>query len=227
MTALKDEIGIFHAALAQLFLVLIVVIAVVLSIRWQRMRPLALAATQRLQTLWLAATLLIFLQLILGACMRHQHAGLAIPDFPLAYGTWWPDTSPEAILRYNQQRGEVRALNEITAAQVLMQMGHRILALAILGAVFGAAWSAWRALGRGHALAKGSMLWALLIAIQVILGAATIWTNKSADLATAHVAVGALSLVTGVWLILVGRRALVTLSSPRLAVEHARVEVAA
>ena len=33
---------------------------------------------------------LIFGQLILGATMRHQHAGLAIPDFPLAYGKLWP-----------------------------------------------------------------------------------------------------------------------------------------
>src|SRR5437667_3258603 len=28
-------------------------------------------------------TLWLFAQLILGATMRHQHAGLAIPDFPL------------------------------------------------------------------------------------------------------------------------------------------------
>ena len=35
-----------------------------------------------LRWLVLAATLLIFCQLILGATMRGQHAGLAIPDFP-------------------------------------------------------------------------------------------------------------------------------------------------
>ena len=32
---------------------------------------------------------------------------------------------------------------------------------------------------------------------QAFLGAATIWTGKSADIATAHVACGALCLVTG------------------------------
>jgi heme A synthase len=42
-----------------------------------------------------------------------------------------------------------------------------------------------------------------LIFAQVALGAATIWTNKAADIATAHVMVGALSLVTGtLWCII-------------------------
>jgi heme A synthase len=36
-----------------------------------------------------------------------------------------------------------------------------------------------------------------LILLQVGLGAATIWTNKAADVATAHVLVGALALAVG------------------------------
>ena len=36
--------------------------------------------------------------------------------------------------------------------------------------------------------------------LQVGLGAATIWTSKAADIATAHVAVCALSLMTGAML---------------------------
>jgi cytochrome c oxidase assembly protein subunit 15 len=41
------------------------------------------------------------------------------------------------------------------------------------------------------------MIWMALILTQALLGAATIWTGKSADIATAHVACGALCLVTG------------------------------
>ena len=41
----------------------------------------------------LYVTILIFVQLLIAATMRHQHAGLAISDFPLAYGKIWPDTS--------------------------------------------------------------------------------------------------------------------------------------
>jgi heme A synthase len=49
-------------------------------------------------------------------------------------------------------------------------------------------------------------VWLALILAQAALGAATIWTGKAADIATAHVAVGALSLVTGVALCLMAVR---------------------
>ncbi len=61
--------------------------------------------------------------------MRHQHAGLAIPDFPAAYGKIWPDTSPAAVPRYNQNRLEASGENPITAFQIELQMAHRIVAL--------------------------------------------------------------------------------------------------
>src|SRR6185369_17692483 len=35
-------------------------------------------------------TAAVFAQLVLGALMRHMHAGLAIPDFPLAFGRLVP-----------------------------------------------------------------------------------------------------------------------------------------
>ena len=39
--------------------------------------------------------------------------------------------------------------------------------------------------------------WFCLILFQGFLGAYTVWSNKAADVATAHVAFGALSLVLG------------------------------
>ena len=41
-------------------------------------------------------------------------------------------------------------------------------------------------------------VWLLMILCQVGLGAWTVWSNKAADVATAHMALGALSLVVGV-----------------------------
>jgi cytochrome c oxidase assembly protein subunit 15 len=65
------------------------------------------------------------------------------------------------------------------------------------------AWQAWRRLGGKDSLAELAIFWLALICAQVALGAATIWTNKAADVATAHVMVGALSLVTGaLWCII-------------------------
>jgi heme A synthase len=43
-------------------------------------------------------------------------------------------------------------------------------------------------------------LWIFLVLTQFSLGAWTIWSNKAADVATAHVFFGALTLMTGVLL---------------------------
>src|SRR5205807_9986158 len=88
-----------------------------------------------------AATALIFGQLIIGATMRHQHAGLAIPDFPFAYGKVWPVMDPASVELYNQRRLEVVAVKPITAFQIELQMVHRIVAIIIFGMVAACAWA--------------------------------------------------------------------------------------
>jgi cytochrome c oxidase assembly protein subunit 15 len=138
--------------------------------------------------------------------MRHQHAGLAISDFPLAHHQLWPRLDAASIALYNQGRLEMTAVNPITAFQVVLQMAHRITALLILVTIFCAAFISRRRLGARTILAKLSLVWVVLISLQVGLGAATIWTGKSADIATAHVAIGALSLMTGAMTILVSHR---------------------
>ena len=207
----KDEIGIFHAALGQLFFVLTCAIAL-FTHRWWFNAPAlksALPDSGRFRPLFLFTTLLVFAQLILGATMRHQHAGLAIPDFPGAYGRIWPGLDADSIARYNQQRLDVNAVNPITAFQVVLQMAHRIMAVALLLLVAYSAWLARRRLGQQHPLSKVAAAWLGLVAVQIILGAATIWTGKSADLATAHVAFGALTLMTGTMLSIIAFRCLV------------------
>jgi heme a synthase len=201
VTQLKDELGIFHATLAQLFFVLVCAIALFTSKRWKESKLLVYDSGP-LRYLYLLATGMILLQLIIGASMRHQHAGLAIPDFPLAYGKIWPATDASAIEHYNRIRSEVAAANPITASGVVLQMVHRITAVLIAMLVGGAAVKTWRRFGWQSGFSKGTAFWGGLILIQAWLGAATVWTNKSADIATVHVAVGALSLVTGTTLIL-------------------------
>jgi cytochrome c oxidase assembly protein subunit 15 len=238
VTLHMDKLGIVHGALAQLFFVLICALALFTSRWWQNQgragsspgRSLAKPGPQpavgahgvtrptdkNLRTLVLATTLLVFGQLILGATMRHQHAGLAIPDFPLAYGKVWPDTSAAAVARYNADRIEVISENPITAFQIILQMAHRIVAVAIL---IGVSAVVWRVRSPGfsrseppeggtpNALRWLAYVWLALIVAQIILGAATIWSNKAADVATAHVLIGALALVTGaLWCVTAFRR---------------------
>ncbi|HZV35707.1 MAG TPA: COX15/CtaA family protein [Verrucomicrobiae bacterium] len=208
---IKDAIGIFHALLAQFFFVLLCAIALFTSRWWQNLGEKVPQLTDRggLRRLLIFGTLLIFAQLMLGATMRHQHAGLSIPDFPLAYHKLWPPTDPASVRSYNQHRLDVEETNPITAFQIILQMVHRIVALFIFCAVAVTAWKARRNLGSRHPLSKFSVLWLGLIFFQIILGAATIWSNKAADIATAHVMTGALSLVLGALLTIVAFRVLI------------------
>src|SRR5207244_2012170 len=117
VTMLKDEIGIFHACLAQAFLGLLVVIALVTSQTWRQANSLASANAQKLRALALATTAIIYIQLALGATMRHEHRDLSITDFPTAYGQWIPDTSSDAITKINSVR-DARGLSDVTAEQI-------------------------------------------------------------------------------------------------------------
>src|ERR1700690_3376393 len=209
VTLHMDSLGIFHGTIAQLFFVLTCALALFTSRFWAGLvarRPVLLVPPG-LRTLVLATTLLILGQLVLGATMRHQHAGPAIPDFPLAYGNWWPDTSADAVAGYNAQRVEINGENPITAFQIELQMAHRGAALAIFILVAACAGLAWRRLGGKDSLTKLPLGWLALILAQVALGASTIWFNKAADVATAHVLVGALALTAGaLWCIVAFRR---------------------
>ena len=195
VTMLKDEIGIFHACLAQAFLGLLVFIGVATSRRWSEWKGRMPAAIVWLP---LATTFAIYLQLGLGATMRHQHRDLSILDFPAAYGQVIPDTSPERLAQINRWR-EARALSEVNAGHIWLQMAHRVMALLISGGVVGY-WVSLRTRGNSGTIAVRALsaFWLFFLLCQVTLGAWTIWSNKAADIATAHVAVGATMLSLGV-----------------------------
>ena len=207
-----DNLGIFHGAVAQTFLVLVCAIALVTSRWWQNSAAQKqLAVPRGLRSHVLYITILIFIQLLIAATMRHQHAGLAISDFPLAHGKIWPDTSAEAIARYNAERVEINNVKPLTAFQVNLQMIHRLVAYAIFLGVAAAAMLARKKLGGRDGLTKCAFVWLGLLTLQILLGAATIWTNKAADIATGHVMVGALALLVGaLWWLVAARRTALT-----------------
>src|SRR5688572_23085970 len=73
-------------------------------------------------------------------------------------------------------------------------MTHRIMAVVILVLVGACALLSRNGDGKVSRFATG---WFCLILAQAFLGAYTVWSNKAADVATAHVACGAVSLVWG------------------------------
>jgi len=217
VTLLRDEIGIFHACLAQAYLGILVVIALATSQLWRRMvgtarcavhEPLAAsslterapqrgAPTKTLSRVVIGTTILIYLQLGLGATMRHQHRDLSILDFPAAYGAIIPDTSPAKLAEVNAWR-EARALSDVTPFHIWLQMTHRFVALVIATGVIAALFLSRRTGQDAGMLSRFSDLWFLLLACQITLGAWVIWSNKAADIATAHVAGGASMLALGI-----------------------------
>jgi len=190
-----NSIGIFHGFLAQSFFISLGLLAIVTSRRFVEGRFAREPWTGGLRRMVFAITILIFVQLAIAASMRHAHAGLSIPDFPLAYGQVWPDTSAAALNHLNAERV---ADNEVptTAGLIWLQMIHRFVAYTIFAGVLAFAILAGkRSSDRfGQRLA---WLWVAMITCQIGLGAWTIWSNKAADVTTLHVALGALSLFMG------------------------------
>src|SRR5262245_26382105 len=132
VTTLKDEIGIFHACVAQAFLALLVVIALVTTNFWRSLEqtdinPEKFAPIRRLAV---AITLAIYVQLALGATMRHQHRDLSILDFPTANGAWIPDTSATALAKINTWRC-LGCFSEGDCFQILVEMTHCFVAVVV------------------------------------------------------------------------------------------------
>jgi heme A synthase len=124
---------------------------------------------------------LVFVQLILGALMRHTGAGLAIPDFPLALG---------------------RVIPPLLSQGVLIHFLHRLGALLVAIAVVWTVARVLNAFGHETQLRRPALGLLALLVLQLTLGALTIWTQRAVTPMTAHVAVGAAVLATSVMLAL-------------------------
>ncbi len=204
---LPTAISVSHATLGQTFFVIVSSIALFTSRWWQTGYPkLSQRPDLLLIRLSILATVSIYIQLILGALMRHTGSGLAVPDFPLAYGQIFPSLSPESVARYNQElidsNMRLFADGAVTSSQILIHMLHRIWAIVV--AVIVATLSV-KLLKTGQLpprIKRFAYILVSLIAIQLTLGMYTVISQKAVDITTAHVVTGALILVTSVLLLL-------------------------
>jgi cytochrome c oxidase assembly protein subunit 15 len=196
------DIAIVHACFAQAFFCLAALVCVVTSRWWIELGPkaeapgLAVRGTGRgLVTAGMVAVIVIYLQLIAGAIMRHADAGLAVPDVPLAYGQIVPATDDASMKAINQQRAWEMNLKPVTAWQIWLHMSHRVGAVLVTLAVLTAV--AITLIRHRHGvLVRPALLLFLLLTAQIALGIFTVVKRKPADIASLHVAVGALTLLT-------------------------------
>jgi cytochrome c oxidase assembly protein subunit 15 len=164
---LPTAISVAHACLAQTFFLLTIAMAYATSREWLGGRG-AEDDVGGVRTATVAATAVIYVQLFLGALMRHLDAGLAIPDFPLAFGGIVPPLSDPRVA--------VHFAHRLGALAVVVAVGRLLLCARRSGDV--------RFVRPARALA-------LLVVVQAGLGASVIWTGKAVYPTTAHVATGA------------------------------------
>ena len=172
---LPPAVSVSHAGLAQLFLCLVVTLALVTSKAWLR-ADFTLhreAPRRRLARLATAATAAVYLQILLGAVMRHTGAGLAIPDFPLVFGGVMPPRFDDGVA---------------------IHYAHRLGALLVLCLVTAVVWQVLRRFRDERTLVLPAVVLAILVAIQIGLGGAVVLTLRAVVPNTVHVAVGALVL---------------------------------
>ena len=185
---LPDPISIAHASLAQLVFGLTIAIALFTSPGWQGGYPRGGAPPDDrvLQSVALVTTAIIYLQIVVGATMRHTDAGLAIPDFPLAFGHLIPPHWDAKIaIHFAHRVGAV-----IVSLLILATTGH----------VF------YHRRRRGELL-RPSLLLLLLLATQITLGALTVLSGKQHVINSLHVVTGGSVLITSLVLTLRAHRA--------------------
>ena len=213
------NLAVVHACLAQAFFCMAALVAVVTSRRWVEADDLSPdeqsgPAGRKLFRLAAVAVFSIYVQLVIGALMRHYGAGLAIPDLPLAYGKMLPPASEEGLRRINDARLWDAGLPRVTLAQVWLHFAHRVGALIVVSHVVPVAVRVLRR-HRTAELVRPAVIMLALLAAQVTLGVLTVLYRKPADVASAHVAVGALLLVTT--FVLAARAGRLYLARPRAA----------
>ena len=163
---------VMHLGTSMLFLSLAIVLAV---------RQPQLAVPRGL--LWLTAAA-IYVQILLGATVRHTGAGLVCVDLPFCRGALWPSA---------------------VHPMVHLHMAHRAFAFVVLGLVV---WSSLR-VARSSRGPIRALAWAApgLVLVQIALGILTIVTFKDLLPVTAHLLVAALLLADYVALLAMTREA--------------------
>jgi heme a synthase len=169
-------IAVAHAGTAQALFCLMVAMALFTNPKFGAGPRLSaetvLPSTKVLAT---TTTAIIYIQILIGAVMRHLGAGLAIPDFPTSFGHWIPT---------------------FAGIGIDVNFAHRCGAVVVSIMVL---WTAARIFSRYRdrpELTHPGLLLIGLLLLQVSLGAMTIWSGRAVLPTTAHVAVGAGVLAT-------------------------------
>lgn len=191
---LPTVISTAHALLAQTFFCITLAIAYVTS-REGLATPAARESSPSIGRMSAIAAAMVFVQLLLGAWMRHSDAGLAISDAPLVYGSLLPPVTDADLAAVNALRMH-DLLSPVTLGQIWIHYAHRVGAVLVAITMVMMIVRILRQRGDTKQLATPAKWLGALLVAQITLGLTTVWTMKDPVIATAHVATGALILGT-------------------------------
>ncbi|MFN8361247.1 MAG: COX15/CtaA family protein [Candidatus Kapaibacterium sp.] len=173
---LPTAISASHGLLAQLFLIMTVLLTIATSDTWQNFSGSKAVIPASSRTLFAVTFAFTFVQIFLGALTRHTYSGLAIPDFPLAFGKVIPDFSLynyQVVIHYLHRVGAVLlSILSITQLVVIIRGGDAFARLR-----------------------KPMIAAVVLIAVQITLGGLIVLTVREVVPNTLHVTVGSLLLI--------------------------------
>lgn len=189
-----------HGVLAQTFFMMTILVAYAVSREWHVREPNErdVESSPVLKpALWMAG--IVYVQLILGAVMRHTESGLALPDFPTMAGQWLPVFTQSSVdwvnnwrLNYSLDTGA--ALEDVTMGQMYAHLLHRAGAIAVLAALFLLARHAKRVRDAYPQVWKTCVVLMALVTVQVVLGILTVMTHRVPLITSLHVVTGAATL---------------------------------
>ena len=178
LTELEWWVVLFHLGIAELLLACLIVTTIG---GWNGSRvdgqsAVVARATPTTRNLAVAAIAGAFVLILSGSFMVGYGAGTSCATWPLCRGSLWPSD----------------------AAAYLIHMGHRYIAVLVGLIVLAAAWHVIRNLQDNPPARLAAVAVVLAFAIQIVIGAAVIWTKFGADFKAIH-----LSVATLVWAALV------------------------
>lgn len=185
---LPPPVSIIHGILAQTFFMTTIVLAYGLSI--ERSKRTEISGSSGVKRGAVIMCGLVYVQLILGALMRHTASGMAIPDFPTMGGLWIPTFSETMIHNINSTLFDLD-IDPVSRGQVIIHFFHRLGAIIVTGSIgfFGYKY--------GSFAKENKLVFAALVSIigivilQFSLGAITVLSERSPYIASFHVVTGA------------------------------------
>lgn len=167
---LPPEVSTAHLGTSMIFLALLVY----LSLRSFSFQAGSEGSTRKAPRFSLSILVILYVQLLLGAAVRHWGAGLACVEVPFCGGIW-PVGAPFLVQ---------------------MQMAHRWLGILVgLGVMIHGVY-VWKTRGFKNSLGYLALLSVLLVLAQITLGFLSVMTALELLPVTAHLGVGALLWVT-------------------------------